>query len=78
MKSSKVEKSSTKVGRIPRDVIPPNFTEIRKPNPIIKTEVNANSKKPKKVKDYLKLFEDHPEWPTEEELEVNKEKNKKF
>ncbi len=62
----------TKQAKPPRDIVPPIFTEIRKPNPIIKNEEIFKIKKPKKVKEYLNLIEDFPEWPTKEELDVIK------
>ena len=62
--------SSTKQGRLPRDVLPPNYIEIRKTNSIIKSDELFNLKKPKNVKEYLKPFEDFPDWPSQEEIEV--------
>lgn len=78
MKGSKANNnpSNTKQSKNPRDIIPPNFLEIRKLNPIIKSEDTFNIKKNKKVKDYLQIFEDFPEWPNQEEIEVKKIKNK--
>ena len=75
--------SNTKIypkqGRSPLEIIPPIFNEIRKTTPIIKKGETFEIKKPKKVKNYLKLSPDFPEWPTQEELQVIKSilKNKK-
>jgi hypothetical protein len=61
---------STKPAKPPREIIPPFFTEIRKSNPILKNEEIFKVRKPKKVKEYLNLYEDFPEWPTKEEVDV--------
>jgi hypothetical protein len=61
-----------KNGRSPREIIPPIFNEIRKLTPIIKKGETFEIKKSKKVKNYLKLSPDFPEWPTQEEIEVIK------
>lgn len=66
----KGSRGSMKQSRNPREVVPPTFTEIRKPNPVIKTEENFNAKRSKKVKEYLQVFEDFPEWPNQEEVDV--------
>ncbi len=75
MKGAKgnIYSSSTKQIKPPREVIPPIFTEIRKPNPIlikIEDTEKSDQKKAKKIHEILQSSEEFPDWPNQEELEV--------
>lgn len=64
---------SAKQTKPPREVIPPIFTDIRKPTPILnknEEKEKLDEKKEKKIQEILQLSEEFPDWPNQEELEV--------